>query len=666
MRELHIDIETKCELDLTEVGVYRYASHPSFKIILFGYRYHGEDATTVIDTHNDETPGESIPVEVWNDMTDPDVLKIAQNANFEITCISIHYALPLKAKQWYCTMIASGYYGLPMNLDKIGAVLNLEHQKDKAGKALIKFFTQPVTRATKKKQKGDWNTPEEFPEKWAQFCDYNGTDVDSEYDIYDYLQRLPPLPAIEWHYWTQDQVINNRGVYIDIPFVEAAIETNREYLRQVHEEMVELTGVDNPNSLDQLKAWITEQTGEKCTSLKKEDIADALASEFLSDEVKRLYELRDAGSKTSISKYDTILKYLSDDGRIRNLLQFYGANRTGRFAGRAVQIQNLKKMLSKLFYTNKQIDDAKIVLIKTAFLKGLADILYDDVTDLISQLVRTAFVAPKGKRIISCDYSAIEARVLSWLAGEEWKLEVFKTHGKIYEAAASKMFNVPIEQVTKDSPYRAKGKVGELALGYQGWSGALIQMGALREGLTEEELPGIAKAWRKANPKIVSFWKMVENAFRMAASRKRTTVLRLPYTTLTFSYDRGYVFITLPSGRRLSYYGAHVNAKTNGLVYWGMDQTTKQWKKDDTYGGSLVENITQAVARDCLVEAIDKMFPFLDIIFHVHDEIVVEEFEDWADESLLLMQNIMSKSPKWAEGLPLAGEGYISKFYKKD
>lgn len=669
-RVLHIDIETKCRLDLTKVGVWRYANDPSFRIDLFGYRYHDEDTTTVIDCHDEERPGWNIPRQVWYDLHDPEVLKVAQNAVFEITCMSVYYSIDLEANrwlhQWECVMIASAYYGLPMNLDKIGAALRLRVQKDKKGKALIKFFTQPVTKATKKTALGEFNQPEDFPEKWQMFCDYNGTDVDAEVEIYDWLQRLPPVPAIEWHYWRQDQIINNRGIYIDETFARACYNSNMDFINTLHNRMIEITGLDNPNSLPQLKAWLTEELDEEVTSLTKDSVIDALASEFLPEQVRALYELRAAGSSTSVSKYSTMLMYMDpDDGRVRNLIQFYGANRTGRYAGRAIQIQNLKKMLSRLFHKGKDFDDERVLNIRQLIVDGVAGLFIGDLNDVISQLVRTAFVSPPGRSLISCDFAAIEARVLAWLAGEEWVLDVFRTHGKLYEATAAKMFNVPLESIGKGSPYRSKGKVASLALGYQGWSGALIQIGALREGLVEEELPGIAKAWRNSNPAIVKFWKQLENAFRICAEQKRRIVVRMKYTEIIFHYEKGYVFITLPSGRRLSYYGAHVTP-SGKLSYWGMHQQKKNWVKQETYGGKLAENITQAVARDCLVESMDAIFNRLEIVFHVHDEIAVEEDDEKAEAALRTMRRVMGVSPVWAPDLPLKAEGYISKFYKKD
>lgn len=651
MKELHIDIETFCGVDLTKVGVYRYAQDPSFKIVLFAYSW-GNDEPILVDTYYDAEPGESIPLDVWEALTDPNVLKIAQNANFEITCIGEYFGLDLDPKQWYCTMIGAAYHGLPLNLDKIAEVLGLENQKDAKGKALIKFFSMPC-KPTKVNGGRTINEPLDDMGKWWDFGEYCRQDVRTECDIYSYLQRFPPLPATEWLYWQQDQAINKRGIYIDREFIEAAIEANTKFLQDVHEEIIQRTGVDNPNSLAQLKAWVEAELGEAVPSLAKNELIDLLASEHVPDHVKRVLELRQLGSKTSVAKYDTMLKYACNDQRIRGLIQFYGANRTGRYAGRAVQIQNLKRTFDRGLETAKE-----------AVRKGLAEVLYEDVADLVSKLVRTALIAPKGRKLISCDFSAIEARVLAWLAGEDWVLEVFRTHGKLYEATASKMFSIPTEEITKGSPWRSRGKVAALALGYQGAAGALVQMGALREGLTEEELPEIVAGWRKANPTIVKLWRNVENAARECITNRRTVVLRTKYTALKFEYDRGYMFITLPSGRRLSYYGAQVTGRK--ITYYGIDQTRKMWCKDDTYGGSLVENITQAVARDCLTETMDLLHEDVNIIFHVHDEIVAEEPDELAEDVLRYMGEIMAISPAWARDLPLSGEGYISQYYKKD
>lgn len=650
MKHLHIDIETYSGVNLVDVGVYRYAQDPTFKIILFAYAWDDEEPT-VIDTYDDEYPGESIPPEVWKALTDPEVLKIAHNANFETVCISTYYGLGLDLSQWFCTQVGAAYLGLPLSLDKIGQVLNLTEQKDSKGKALIKFFSLPC-KPTKKNGGRTINRPEHDPEKWELFKEYNAQDVRTEGEIFKYLERFEGLPSIEWQYWVQDQEINARGVYIDAEFIDAAIEANTEFLAEVHAELVKITGVDNPNSLAQLKAWLADQLGHPVKSLAKEQLQDFLESEFIPPHVARVFELRQLGSKTSVSKYDAMKNYACADGRIRGLLQFYGANRTGRFAGRGVQVQNLKRTMGKGLLTAKE-----------AVRKGIADLLYDDVPEVISTLVRTALIASPGRSLVASDFSAIEARVVAWLAGEDWVLDVFNSHGKLYEATASKMFNIPIDQITKGSDLRQKGKVASLALGYQGASGALITMGALRQGLEEAELPAIVKAWRSANPSIVKFWRECEQAAKHVITKRTSYVLRKPYTSLKFHYEKGYLFITLPSGRRLSYYGAQV--KDNKLSYWGIDQTKKIWVKIDTYGGSLVENITQAVARDCLTDAMYRMLDY-EIIMHIHDEIVIEEDDDKAADTLDEVNKIMAVSPLWAKGLPLSGDGYVSKFYKKD
>lgn len=660
MKHLHIDIETYSSIDVTKAGVYRHSRAPDFQIVLFAYAY-GDDDPTVIDCFYETTPGEFIPDEVWSDMQDPRVLKIAHNANFEMTCIATYYGLTLDPAQWYCTQVAAAYLGLPLSLEMIAKVLHLPNQKGREGKALINFFSKPC-KPTKTNGGRTRNDPEYAPAKWQEFADYNAQDVRTECDIYAYLQRFPKLPAIEWKYWQHDQEINARGIHIDADLVRAAIDVYAEFMEGVHAEIMELTGVNNPNSGAQLRAWLTDQLGEPVTSISKEPVNDLLATD-LPDNVRRVLELLQLAARKSVSKYNTALTYMCDDGKVYGQIQFYGANRTGRFAAKGIQIHNLKKMLGKFLATHE-----RIVTAREALRKHLTDVLYDDTTDVISQLIRSIFIAGPGNKIISCDFSAIEARVLAWLAGEDWKLEVFRTHGKIYEATAAKMFNVPIEEVTKASPYRAKGKVSELALGYQGGAGALITMGALREGLTEEELPALVALYRAANPKTKQLWRDVENAFKKCYRDKMPVILRTKYTQLRFTYDRGYVFIELPSGRKLSYFGVNLVPGKYGesITYMAVDQLTRKWVPDDTYGGSLVENITQAIARDCLVECMYAMRSGVDIIFHVHDEIVAEDPAGTADECLQYMIEQMSVSPLWAPDLPLSGEGYISDFYKKD
>lgn len=682
-RILHIDIETFCNYDVGDVGVYRYAEDPSFKIILFAWRW-DNGPVRVLDTYDDAYPGESIPADVWAAMTtdDEDVEIWAHNANFEMVCISTYYKIKLFIRRWFCTMVAAAYLGLPLGLDKLGQVLRLTEQKDSKGKALITYFCGPVKTPKKKDDFRTINRPQDDPDKWRAFKGYNGQDVRVECEVHAYISKFPGLPDFEREYWIQDQEINAAGVTIDRGFIEAAITSNQDFLAQVHEEMIDLTGISNPNSLPQLKAWINAELDAPIASLNKDYLKDSVDTSLLPDNVARLLELRGLGSKTSISKYDKMLAYVCNDMRIRGLFQYYGANRTGRYAGRGVQLQNLKKTFSNDAYISKvaaqfgvtkeqvrQVVGDALETAKEAVRKGLAELLYDDVPDIISKLVRTALVAAPGNTLCISDFAAIEARVLAWIAGEEWVLDVFRTHGKIYEATAANMFGVPIESVTKGSEYRSKGKVATLALGYQGASGAMITMGALREGLTEAELPAIVSAWRAANPKIVKLWRDVEAAARHVISKRTSYTLIRPYCSIKFSYERGYMFIELPSGRRLAYYGAHLEDGRK-IKYWGLDQVKKIWVKMDAYGGLLVENITQAIARDCLTDAMYRMklckVRNIFIIMHIHDEIVAEAPEDQATETLKEMEKIMSVSPLWANGLPLEGDGFISKYYKKD
>lgn len=652
MRHLHIDIETYCSLDVSEVGLYRYSEDSTFEIMLFAYSWDG-GPVIVVDCTRDEFPGENIPGDVWEALTDPSVVKVAHNAAFEFECLRRCYGLQLEYSQWECTMIAGAYLGLPLGLDKVGQVLNLASQKDTKGKALITFFCKPC-RATKANGGRVRNMSSDDPQRWAAFMEYNAQDVRTEVEVFAYVSRFPAMLVDEREYFLLDQLINSKGITVDLEFIEAAIAANAEFVEVVHSELMNITRVDNPNSLTQLKRWIETQTGEKVPTLGKTFLEDAIAGGNLPARVLRVLKLRQLGSKTSISKYDAMLAYACADGRIRGLLQYYGANRTGRFAGRGVQVQNLKRTLK-----------AGLEVAREAVRKGVVGLLYDDVADVISKLTRTALVAAEGQTLVISDFAAIEARVLAWEAGEQWVLEVFNSHGKIYEATAANMFHVPLEMVTKGSDLRSKGKVATLALGYQGGSGALVQMGALREGLQESELPALVSAWRSANPRIVKLWREVEGAAKHVVKNKTSYILHKPFCSLTFSYDRGYLFIELPSGRRLAYFGAEV---TNGrLTYWGVDQTKKIWAKTDTYGGSLVENITQAIARDCLCDAMLRMHRAgIAILMHIHDEIVAEAPEAEAQGALDLMNSLMAEGPKWAMGLPLKGDGFISKFYKKD
>lgn len=653
MKELHIDIETYSSVNLKRCGTYKYVEAPDFEIILFAYSWDNEEPV-VVDFISD---GPFLPEDVYYALTDPQVRKVAHNAAFETTCIAKFFELDIDPAQWYCTQIGAAYMGLPLALEAVGKVLRLTEQKDSRGKQLIKYFCEPC-KPTKTNGGRTRNMPQHAPDKWQEFKDYNAQDVRTEIEIMNYLNRFPAMPAIEWAYWVQDQLINRRGIMLDREFIRAAIAADEAANASVRAELAELTGLDNPNSLAQLKGWVADNTGGQVpASLAKAHIEDALKGNTLPAKVRRVFQLRLMANKTSTKKYAAMLNYMGKDRRARGIIQFYGANRTGRYAGRGIQPQNMKRSPGKGIET-----------MRDAVLKGVADLLYDDISDVVSQLIRTAIIAPEGYSLVPCDFSAIEGRVLAWLAGEEWKLDVFRTHGKIYEATAARMFSVPFESVTKGSDLRQKGKIAELALGYQGSTGALITMGAIRDGLKESELKPIVTAWRAANPTIVKLWRNVENAARACVERRRPITLGLPEGKLVFSYERGYMFITLPSGRRLSYYGAAITTGRTGrpqLCYWGLDQVKKVWTRIPTYGGMLIENITQAVARDCLTDAMYRLRDY-PITMHVHDEIIIETRDENAAEVLETMKEVMGVPPLWASTLPIAGEGYVSKFYKKD
>lgn len=671
VNELHLDLETYCELPLKgakSVGAFRYAQHHSFEILMLAYQW-DDGPTYCVDV----AAGEEIPAEIWDALEDPTVIKYAHNAPFEMACFEYGCGIAIDPTQWRCTMIMAAYLGLPLALDKVAKVLRLTDQKDARGTRLINYFCTPVTKPTKKNDFRTRNLWHHQPEDWCDFKDYNKQDVRVEVAIHKYCARYTPVPLIEWEYWAMDYRINSAGVSIDVSFVRAAIRSNNEFQARTHAAIIELTGVDNPNSMPQIKKWLSEQ-GFDIPSLGKDFFIDADLTLY-PPHVLRLFNLRKLASKASISKYDCMLRYLCADGKNHGLFQFYGANRTGREAGRGVQPQNLKKTFSNAEDIEAvardmgvTFDDVLAIVgdsletAKEAVRLGLADVLYNDVPDIISKLVRTAIIPARGSKFAICDFSAIEARVLAWLAGEDWVLEVFKGHGKIYEATAANMFNVPFESVTKGSAMRSKGKVATLALGYQGAVGAMLTMGALREGILEHEIPALVKAWRRANPNIVKFWRLVESAVKHVLERKSRYVLKLKYTKLTFSYERGYLFIELPSGRRLSYYGASLRG--NKITYYGLNDTG-QWVMLDSYGGKLVENITQAVARDCLFDSLYRL-QHLDLRMHIHDEIVAEALEDQAAETLEEMAEVMGVSPHWCKDLPLRGDGFLADFYKKD
>jgi DNA polymerase bacteriophage-type len=654
MRVLSIDIETYSDIDLRSCGVYSYAASQNFGILLFAYAFDDEPVQIV-----DIARGNNIPATVIAALFDKYILKTAYNANFERVCLSnfIHKSNKkdtfLDPAQWWCTSVHASMLGLPQNLGDVARVLFLKQQKMEEGKALIKYFCSPC-KPTKKNGGRTRNLPEHDPEKWAIFKEYCKMDVEVERNLRTKLSRYPASED-EKKLWYLDQKINDLGVEVDLELIKNAMAADEEYRNKLEREAVMLTGLDNPQSVAQLKSWFKSE-GIEVESLNKETVPELLKN--ASGDIARVLEIRQEISKTSIKKYDAMRRAVCPDGRVRGLLQFYGANRTGRWAGRIVQVQNLvRNDLDNLELARELIKDGRFEEV---------ELLFGSVSNVLSQLVRTAFVAPEGYTFIVADFSAIEARVIAWLAGEQWRLDVFNTHGKIYEASASAMFSVPIESIGKGSPLRQKGKIAELALGYQGGKGALMAMGAIKMGLVEDELQGLVDSWRYSNPKIVTFWHTV-GAAALKAVKEKTTV---KIYRIKMIWDSGMLFIELPSGRKLAYARASIKINKFGsesLVYEGVDQTTKKWGQLETYGGKLVENIVQAVARDCLAEAMLRLDTHkYRTVMHVHDEVIIQHTE-WGSESMLKhVLGVMGEPIPWAKGLPLKADGYITKFYKKD
>lgn len=648
MRTLSLDIETYSSVDLAKSGMYKYAESPDFEILLLSYAFDDKVVHTV-----DLASGEQIPAEILNALTDPSVLKTAHNAAFERTCLAQYLNQPMPPQQWECTMIKSAMVGLPLALDAVSKVLKLSQEKMASGKALIRYFSVPC-KPTKVNGGRTRNLPEHDPEKWAEYKRYNNQDVVVEIAIREKLEFFQILES-ERKLWALDQRINDHGILLDPHFIHNAITIDKANRERLIEESIQITGLSNPNSAVQLKNWIGEETGATVEKLTKEAVPVLLA-EVDDDKVKRVLEMRQELAKTSVKKYEAMVKAICKDNRVRGLLQFYGANRTGRWAGRLVQVQNLpQNHLEDLDLARRVVSEGDA---------DLLDMLFGNIPDTLSQLIRTAFIAPQGSRFIVADFSAIEARVIAWLAGELWRLEVFRTHGKIYEASAAQMFKIPIEKITKTSPYRQKGKVAELALGYQGGPNALIKMGALKMGLEEEELPKLVNMWRNANKAIVNYWYAVENAALTAVSEGVKITIK---HGISFFVEKGVLFIQLPSGRRLSYLRPKIVPGKFGdmLVYEGMDQTTKQWGRQDTYGGKLVENIVQAVARDCLACAMLRLDDAgYTIAMHVHDEVVLEM--PYGTGSTEEVNRIMSTPIPWAKDLPLTADSYETTYYRKD
>ena len=670
MTTLRIDLETFSSVDLRKAGMHRYVESDDFQVMLLAYAFDAEPVQVI-----DLMQGESIPPEVETAIFDSNVIKTAYNAAFELACLGRHFGRALDPMQWRCTSVHALYLGLPGNLADVGKVVGLpeDQQKKRSGSALIRYFCIPC-KPTKANMNRTRNKPIHDREKWRLFKAYCAGDVVAEREIANRLAKFP-VPDKEHRLWVLDQKMNNKGVTIDRTLVEAAIQCDQIYKQKLTNEAIALTGLSNPNSRNQLLAWLVVEDGTDVEDLTKKTVP-AILKNTESDVVRRVMELRQQLAKTSVSKYHAMQRSACNDAAVRGLTQFYGANRTGRWAGRLVQVQNLPQN------KHKDIDLARN-LMKAGDFDGV-DSLFGSVFDTLSQLIRTAFVARPGHKFVIVDFSAIEARVVAWLAWCQWRIDVFNTHGKIYEASAEQMFKLPPGSVDKKSPYRFKGKVAELALGYQGGAGALKTMGALDMGLTEDELEPIKVAWREANPEVVQFWYDCEGAAKEAVSRKASVDVTIAggRSKLTFIWESGFLFIGLPSGRRLAYVKPRIEAedlyrekadgskfqiaRAGSLTYEGLDQKTKQWTRLSTYGGKIVENATQAIARDLLAESMlaldDEGFSLLTT---VHDEIVAEELID-GPRDVHLAEQIMGRPIPWAEGLPLRGDGFETPYYMKE
>lgn len=666
---LNIDLETYSDVDIKKAGLFKYVQSPAFEILLFACSLDGAPRQIF-----DLAQGEQIPALIHEMLFNPACIKCAWNAAFEWYCLAKYFGLDTDLQvrwlsQWRCTQLHSLYCGYPASLEAAGKALGLPQDKQKmaAGKALIKYFCMPCA-PTKTNGGRTRNLPHHGPDRWKSFAAYNGQDVVTEMEIGALLEGMP-VPETVKKQWETDLAINARGVAVDQQMVEGALDLDAAVRKDYLQEASVISGLSNPNSVKQLIKWLQEELNEDVDNLSKETVSDLLGKEISSDTARRMLQIRRELGKTSNKKYAAIETAVCADGRVRGLLQFYGANRTGRWAGRIVQPQNLPRTYI----------DGELLPLARQLVKGrqrdALQLVFGSVPDTLSQLIRTALVADPFHTLVDADFSAIEARVIAWLAGEEWVLEVFRTHGKIYEATASQMFGIPMERIKKGNPeyaYRQKGKVATLALGYQGGTGSLISMGALRNGLTEDELPDIVERWRKANPAIVQFWYSVEAAAKEAITSGRR--IELLQGKLVFAREmdpeKGLDFLTvqLPNGRKLFYVQPHISKNRFGrpsIGYWGMDQKTKKWGKLETYGGKLAENITQAVARDCLAEAVERLEATgYGVVFHIHDEVVIETLPEKA--RLEDVVRIMRQVPAWAEGLPLNAEGWTNDFFKKD
>ena len=646
MKTLSIDIETYSDIPLQKTGVYRYCESPNFEILLFGYSIDSGPVQVV-----DLACGEHIPKEVLAALEDDSVIKWAFNAAFERVCLSRYLGYPtgeyLDPESWHCSMVWAATMGLPLSLEGVGVVLGLEKQKLTEGKELIKYFCQPCL-PTKANGQRTRNRPFHAPDKWELFKRYNARDVEAEMGIQRKLSKFPVPPQV-WEEYDIDQEINDRGVRIDMELVEQAIQMDARSRQELTDAMKRMTALENPNSVQQMKQWLSDN-GVETDSLGKKVVAELLKT--APPELAEVLTLRQQLAKSSVRKYQAMEKTVCSDNRARGMFMFYGANRTGRFSGRNIQLQNLPQ--------NHLPDLAEARALVRSGDFDAVELLYEDVPDTLSQLIRTAFIPRDGAHFLVADFSAIEARVIAWFAGEIWRQEVFSKGGDIYCASASQMFKVPVEKHGINGHLRQKGKIAELALGYGGSVGALKAMGALEMGLTEEELPQLVDAWRQSNPNIVKFWWAVDRAVMEAVRYKHTTT---DYG-LTFSCRSGMLFITLPSGRKLAYVKPKVGTNKFGgecITYEGIG-STKKWERLDSYGPKFVENIVQATARDILCYAM-RTLRCCSIVMHIHDELVIE-----ADPRMSLdaVCEQMGRTPPWAKGLLLRADGYATPFYKKD
>ena len=642
MKSINIDLETYSDVDLSKCGVYKYASSPAFEVLLFGYAVDG-GAVQVVDLAN----GEKIPGAILAALSDTSVTKWAFNAMFERVCLSNYLGEWLEPEGWHCTMVWSATLGLPLSLEGAGVVLGLEKQKLAEGKDLIRYFCVPC-KPTKSNGGRTRNLPEHDLEKWERFKAYNLRDVESEMQIQQKLSKFP-VPESVWEEYRQDQEINDRGIGVDMELVRQAIAIDARSHERLSAVMQELTGLENPNSVQQMKAWLSEH-GMETDTLGKKAVAELLKS--APEPLREVLLLRQQLAKSSVKKYTAMENAVCRDSRAHGMFQFYGANRTGRFSGRIIQLQNL--------YKNTMPDLAQArELVRCGNFEAL-EILYHSVPEVLSELIRTAFVPQEGRKFIVADFSAIEARVIAWFAGEQWRLRVFADGGDIYCASASQMFGVPVEKHGVNGHLRQKGKIAELALGYGGSVGALKSMGALEMGLSEEELQPLVTAWRDSNPMITQFWWAVDHAVKECVKKRISTETH----GIRFAYKSGMLFITLPSGRRLAYVKPRIGENQFGgesVTYEGVG-STKKWERLESYGPKFVENIVQATARDILCYAMQTLRNCA-IVAHVHDEIIIE-----ADQrmSLLAVCEQMGRTPPWAKGLKLRADGYECTFYQKD